>query len=90
MTCQEASIYFQVPTAGLKNLNSVLYCRGLTNTTLCAPLSCPITTVDIDPSSMDIAQWVAKYANFTLTQFYSWNPYLGLAMVANGDSVCAG
>ncbi|KAL3489583.1 hypothetical protein BJX62DRAFT_238980 [Aspergillus germanicus] len=86
MTCQEASVYFQVPTAGLLNLNSALHCRGLTNTTLCAPLSCPIAIVDIESINMDIAQWVATYANFSLTQFYSWNPYLGLAMVANGDS----
>ncbi|KAL4781513.1 hypothetical protein BJX76DRAFT_363531 [Aspergillus varians] len=90
MTCQEASVYFQVLTAGLLNLNSALYCRGLTNTMLCAPLSCPIAVVDIESINMDIAQWVATYANFSLTQFYSWNPYLGLAMVANGDSVCAG
>ncbi|KAL2788710.1 hypothetical protein BJX66DRAFT_352538 [Aspergillus keveii] len=91
-TCQEASVYFQVPTAGLMNLNAADYldCWKITNTTLCAPLSCSLAIVDINSNNIHVDHWVARYANFTLTQFYTWNPYLGLPLLANGDAVCAG
>lgn len=90
MTCQEATVYFQVPSAGLMNLNNDLNCMTLINRTICAPLSCPITTVDIDNNIITVAEWVARYANFTLTQFLTWNPYIGLSIMAHGDTVCSG
>ncbi|RAK75243.1 LysM peptidoglycan-binding domain-containing protein [Aspergillus fijiensis CBS 313.89] len=62
----------------------------LINRTICAPLSCPITTVDIDNNIITVAEWVARYANFTLTQFLTWNPYIGLSIMAHGDTVCSG
>jgi hypothetical protein len=92
LTCQEAAIYFQVPIAGLQNLNTPgdLNCRRLTNITLCAPLACPITIADIDANNIHVDHWVARYANFSLPQFYTWNPYHGLPLLANGDIVCSG
>ncbi|KAJ6030994.1 hypothetical protein N7540_001726 [Penicillium herquei] len=60
------------------------------NVTICAPLSCPITVIDVNTSTIHVTEWVDQYANFTLTQFLTWNPYIGLPVMANGDTVCSG
>ncbi|KAL4860460.1 hypothetical protein BDV12DRAFT_205026 [Aspergillus spectabilis] len=90
MTCQEASMYFNISTAGLMNLNNALDCRRLANATLCALLSCPIIVIKIESNNIHVDQWVDRYTSFSLTQFYTWNPYIGLPMMARGDSVCSG
>lgn len=90
MTCQEAATYFEVPTGGLNNLNNDLNCLTLINRTICAPLSCPITVIDVNASIIHVTEWVDQYGNFTLTQFLTWNPYIGLPVMANGDTVCSG
>jgi hypothetical protein len=90
LTCQEAAVTFEVPMGGLTNLNNDLDCLTLINRTICAPLSCPITVIDINTTTIHVNEWVANYANFTLTQFLTWNPYIGLPIMANGDTVCSG
>ncbi|KAJ5987635.1 hypothetical protein N7451_012000 [Penicillium sp. IBT 35674x] len=90
LTCQEATVTFEVPMGGLTNLNNDLDCLTLINRTICAPLSCPITVIDINTTTIHVNEWVANYANFTLTQFLTWNPYIGLPIMANGDTVCSG
>jgi hypothetical protein len=90
LTCQEAAIQFQIPIAGMYNLNADLFCLGLTDMTLCAPLSCPITVVNLgdnivwNNNTENIDNWVAGYSNFTSTQFYAWNPYISLDHVTHG------
>lgn len=96
LTCAEAAIVYEIPTAGLHNLNRYLFCPALTNTTLCAPLSCPITVISLGDNigttnnTLPVPTWVASYSNFTLTQFLAWNPYLGLDHVTEGTTVCVG
>ena len=96
LTCKEVAVQFQIPTAGLYNLNSDLFCGGLTDETLCAPLSCPITIINLgdniawNNNTKNIANWVSRYSNFTSAQFYSWNPYIGLDYVSHGTVVCVG
>ncbi|KAF8859499.1 hypothetical protein BDZ45DRAFT_358156 [Acephala macrosclerotiorum] len=98
LTCKEAAIQFQVPSAGLYNMNSNadMYCGGLTDMTLCVPLSCPIGVVNLgdniawNNNTENIANWIAGFSNFTQAQFYSWNPYIGLDHVTHGTVVCMG
>ena len=93
LTCQQAAVQFEVPIAGLRNLNNDLFCGGMSNRTLCAPLSCDIATVDLGTvgatnDTVNIPKYVTQYTNFTLTQFYAWNPYIGQDYVRHGDTVC--
>jgi hypothetical protein len=96
-TCAEALAEFRIPTAGLRNLNNDISCSGksLNNRTLCAPMSCPIMTVDLnstEPATQteNIENFVARYTNFTVAEFYSWNSYIGVDFVRQGDTICAG
>lgn len=96
LTCQQAALQYQIPSQGLYNLNDDMFCLDLSGETLCAPLSCPITTVDLgsaiawNNNTLGVANWVANYSNFTLTQFISWNPYIGQGHVTHGTTVCVG
>ncbi|KAL4880347.1 hypothetical protein BJY04DRAFT_219343 [Aspergillus karnatakaensis] len=90
LSCQAASVYFNVSTAGIMHLNEGINCRRLVDTTLCAPPSCPITKVEIESNNIHVVQWVAGYTNFSLTQFFTWNPYMDGPLLANGDSICSG
>ncbi|KAF7872589.1 hypothetical protein EAF04_003509 [Stromatinia cepivora] len=94
-TCHEAFVKFKIPTAGLFNLDNSLYCSGLSNTTLCAPMSCPILVVNTGGTSfadvnVPVASFVRDYTNSTLTDFYSYNSYLSYGFVSQNDTVCIG
>jgi hypothetical protein len=82
----------QIPSAGIYNLNSGLYCLGLSGQIICAPLSCPVAVIDLgtvvwNRNTENIADWVS---NFTLAPFYTWNPYISLDHVTHGTVVCVG
>ncbi|KAJ6032576.1 hypothetical protein N7540_003308 [Penicillium herquei] len=90
MTCQELAIAYNIPTAGIWNLNNDVYCNWVTDQDICAPLSCPITVVSTDASFVNVDDYIYHYANFTMTQFLTWNPYIGSRQIANGDAICVG
>ena len=98
LTCKEAALQFQVPSAGLYNMNSnsSMFCGGLTDLTLCAPVSCPVAVINLgdnivwNNNTQNIANWVAGFSNFTAAQFYSWDPYISLDHVTHGTVVCVG
>jgi hypothetical protein len=88
-TCSAASLVYQVPTSALRVLNHGLNCYSITNTSLCAPQSCPIAVV---PSQMTLGQFWSQmhYANITKTQFLGWNKMLRTSLMYAGDTVCVG
>lgn len=95
LTCQAAAIQFQVPIAGLRNLNNDLQCRNLAEGTICAPMSCPIAVVNLravtdTDDTLNLPNFVSTFDNMTLAQFYAWNPYIGVDFVRQGDAVCVG
>ncbi|KAK3933532.1 hypothetical protein QBC46DRAFT_463001 [Diplogelasinospora grovesii] len=49
-TCQQAAVQFGIAMSGLFNLNNNLNCRNITGTSICAPMSCPVTVVDLGPT----------------------------------------
>lgn len=68
---------------------------GLSDQTICAPLSCPVAVVNLGNvvqtnNTESIANWVAGFSNFTIAQFYAWNPYISLDHVTHGTVVCVG
>lgn len=96
LTCAEAAVVCEIPTAGLHNLNRYLFCPALTNTTLCAPLWCPIIVISLGDNigttnnTLLLSTSVANDGNFTLTQFLGWNSNFGLDYVTEGMTVCVG
>lgn len=96
LTCAEAAVVYEIPKAGLHNLNRYLFCPALTNTTLCASMPCPITIISLGDNigttnnTLPVSTWVASYSNITLTQFLAWNSYFGLDHVTEGTKVCVG
>ncbi|KAA8564642.1 hypothetical protein MFRU_013g01880 [Monilinia fructicola] len=94
-TCQEAAVKFRIPTAGLYNLNNDLDCSGLTDITLCAPMSCPILVIntgatDIAHANIPVSTVVSKYTNLTLAEFYSYNQFISYDFVVKSHAVCIG
>ncbi|KAF7884808.1 hypothetical protein EAF00_010626 [Botryotinia globosa] len=94
-TCQEAVMKFGIPTAGLYNLNNDLDCSGLTDRTLCAPMSCPILVVntgatDFANANVPVSIVVSEYTNLTLADFYSYNSFISYDFVVQNHTVCVG
>lgn len=86
---------FRIPTAGLYNLNNDLDCSGLTDITLCAPMSCPILVIntgatDIAHANIPVSTVVSKYTNLTLAEFYSYNQFISYDFVVKSHAVCIG
>ncbi|ETS76495.1 hypothetical protein PFICI_11882 [Pestalotiopsis fici W106-1] len=96
MTCQEVAVSFGVPLSGILGLNNAISCAGVQNQDLCSPLSCPIGVVNssvipvIYDNLVDVAVYVKQFANITMTQFKTWNPYLFSNTLKNGEAVCVG
>ena len=57
------------------------------NTRICAPPSCPIG-VQTETSSVEAL--LARYTNFTRTQFLTWNPSIDTRFIGAGEVFCVG
>lgn len=97
MNCTGIAVEYGIPLSGIRSLNPDLYCSGITNMTLCAPMLCPIGivtlgngTVDATSDTMDISSYVTEYTNFTVADFYAWNPYVQFEFLRHGDPICIG
>ncbi|TGO09352.1 hypothetical protein BTUL_0169g00060 [Botrytis tulipae] len=91
-TCQEAVMKFGIPTVGLYNLNNDLDCSGLTDRTLCAPMSCPILVVntgatDFANANVPVSIVVSEYTNLTLADFYSYNSFISYDFVSANSNI---
>ncbi|ESZ92887.1 hypothetical protein SBOR_6750 [Sclerotinia borealis F-4128] len=94
-TCQEAVVKFGIPSAGLYNLNNDLDCSGLTDRTICAPMSCPILVVntgatDFANANVPVSIVASEYTNLTLADFYSYNYFISYDFVVQNHTVCIG
>lgn len=87
-TCADIALQYQVPSAGLLNLNNDLVCFNLGQRSICAPHSCPITINT--GTTMSISPFLAQFSNFTKSQFLAWNQYIDTRIISNGDAVCVG
>jgi hypothetical protein len=90
LTCQQMAIAYEIPTAGIRNLNNDVDCNWVTDQDVCAPMSCPIAVVSTSSSSINVDEYIRNQDNFTMTQFLTWNPYTGSRKIANGDAICVG
>ncbi|KAJ5219687.1 hypothetical protein N7468_008891 [Penicillium chermesinum] len=90
LTCQQMAIAYEIPTAGIRNLNNDLDCNWVNDQDVCAPMSCPIAVVSTSSSSINVDEYIRNQDNFTMTQFLTWNPYIGSRQIANGDAICVG
>jgi hypothetical protein len=87
-TCADIALQYQVPSAGLLNLNNGLVCFNLGQRSICAPHSCPITINT--GTTMSISPFLAQFSNFTKSQFLAWNQYIDTRIISNGEAVCVG
>ncbi|KAJ6153687.1 hypothetical protein N7470_006646 [Penicillium chermesinum] len=74
LTCQQMAIAYEIPTAGIRNLNNDLDCNWVNDQDVCAPMSCPIAVVSTSSSSINVDEYIRNQDNFTMTQFLTWNP----------------
>lgn len=77
---------YQLAIASLRELN-VFSCLSSDERDICAPLSCPITLV---PETGSIEVFMSSYTNFTMVQFFEWNPYIDTVVLGKDDTVCVG
>lgn len=87
-TANVLAIANNVPTAAVLHLNSVRL-NLVYSGSYCAPLACQIATIEgQDPTSAN--NFVDRYDNITLTQFWAWNNYMEPNNLQPGDVVCIG
>ncbi|KAF2121004.1 hypothetical protein BDV96DRAFT_641641 [Lophiotrema nucula] len=87
-TCASVTLAHQIPLSGLRNLNNDLTCSNLGNSSLCAPISCPMTVWTGNTTSLSTV--IRQYTNFTQQQFLGWNKYINTDVISYGETICVG
>jgi hypothetical protein len=86
-TCAQIGLTYQVPSASLEAMNTVV-CGAVANgTSLYAPVPCPIAVLN---QTQSMSMFLPAYNNFTQVQFLQWNPYIDTGLLGKGQTVCVG
>jgi hypothetical protein len=77
-----------VPSAAILYLNDVMAYR-IEPGSYCAPLPCEVAVID-GQEATSANNFVDRFDNITLTQFWAWNLYMNSKNLRPGEIMCIG